>query len=633
MRITDISVDGFGVWHDLELRRLSPELTVFHGRNEAGKTTLMQFLRSVLYGVSPERRACYLPPVEGGRPGGTLGMQTDDGPFRVSRFADRGEHDVGRVTVELSDGTQQGDRLLREAIEHVDEPTFNNVFAVGLDEIQYLGTLGGSEAAQWIYRLTSGLDRISLYDVIQGLESSRRRLLNNDERSSEISRLLAVKEELQSEVAELAGQTRQWCQWGVEVAELDGQVRQLREELRDRERRARHVEVAMNIRPQWTKRAEVEVHLKGLDGLFPLDKSAIAELDELNDRIEEHERQRDILKGQRHQLRDEAEELGINESLCQNGCRIEGLAEQQEWLESLAEQSQEFQSEADQLTARFEAETSRLAQQWFNDSKRRLVLTEAQIEKLAPQRNALGAVQKELAAAEVEWNEFRGEEEKIRSRLESATSSSEKMGLPSDLQSAGDLVARLRRRLSVEQRIEQTRRSGVELEQQARTMLDGQVMPLRLYLFWAACVFGAAAFIASWALTQDNPQFGQAGAVLAVIAVLIPFFRWANESRKADELDSIHQQIESLNRELTEARAEKDKLDKELPVAEGSIVLRLQTAERHLAELEDILPVETDRRRASEASRTAKQALRDGTRTVGNRATGVAGGSQSDGPT
>ena len=76
MKITDIKIDGFGVWHDLSLRGLSPELTVFYGPNEAGKSTLMQFLRSVLYGVSPPRRERYLPPVAGGRPGGWLKVQT-----------------------------------------------------------------------------------------------------------------------------------------------------------------------------------------------------------------------------------------------------------------------------------------------------------------------------------------------------------------------------------------------------------------------------------------------------------------------------------------------------------------------------------------------------------------------------
>ncbi len=609
MRLTDICVDGFGVWHDLNLSRLSPEITVLHGPNEAGKTTLMQFLRSVLYGVSDDRRVTYLPPVNGGRAGGRLGVVTDDGPLTVSRYADRSDSDVGRVTVELPDGEQQGDRLLREAIENVDEATFHNVFAMGLDEIQHLGTLGGSAAAQWIYRLTSGLDRIMLYDVIVGLRSSRKKLVAPNDVPSETSKLLAERERLEGEIAELASQTRNWCQRGVEISEIDDRVADLRGEAREREQRARRVEVAMSIRPQWTQRLETDARINSLSDLYPLESSAIADLDELNGRIGEHERRRDVLKAQRHQLRDEAEQLGINEVLVQNCCRIEGLAEQQEWLESLAAQNAEFEAEADQLAARFESETSRLANQWFGDSERRLVLSPEQLEKLAPQRTAMETAERQLEQAELHYESHRGEEEKYASQLATATSSSERLGLPTNLQDAGDMVARLRRRLNTEQKIDQLRRSGVELEQQARDMLDGQVMPLRLYVAWGACVFGAAALLFAWAFSTGRPELGQAGGLLALISVLIPMFRWSGESRAADDLDSVHRQLDDVQRQLVAAREEKDELEADLPVADGSIVLRLQTAEKHLAELEDILPVESQARQANEASRSAKAAF------------------------
>ncbi len=289
-----------------------------------------------------------------------------------------------------------------------------------------------------------------------------------------------------------------------------------------------------------------------------------------------------------------------------NCCRIEGLSEQQEWLESLAAQSDEFEAEADKLASRFERETSRLAQQWFGDSDRRLVLTAEQLEKLAPQRTAMDAAQKQLERAELEYQSHRGEEEKYASQLATATTTGDRLGLPTNLQDAGDMVARLRRRLNVEQKIEQLRRSGVELEQQARDMLDGQVIPLRLYVAWGACVFGAAAFLFAWTFSEGRPALGQAGGLLALISILIPMFRWTNEARTADELDGVHRQIQDLQRQMVAAREEKDQLEKELPVADGSIVLRMQTAEKHLAELEDMLPVESERRRATEASRGAK---------------------------
>ena len=61
MRIKDIQVDGFGVWNNLKLDELPPGVTVLYGPNEAGKTTLMQFVRTVLYGFSPLRQTSRCP--------------------------------------------------------------------------------------------------------------------------------------------------------------------------------------------------------------------------------------------------------------------------------------------------------------------------------------------------------------------------------------------------------------------------------------------------------------------------------------------------------------------------------------------------------------------------------------------
>ena len=50
MRIENIHVDGFGVWNDKTLGPLEPQLNVFLGPNETGKSTLMAFIRSMLFG-------------------------------------------------------------------------------------------------------------------------------------------------------------------------------------------------------------------------------------------------------------------------------------------------------------------------------------------------------------------------------------------------------------------------------------------------------------------------------------------------------------------------------------------------------------------------------------------------------
>ena len=50
MKIENIHIDGFGVWNEKDWDQLAPGLNVFHGPNEKGKSTLMAFVRSILFG-------------------------------------------------------------------------------------------------------------------------------------------------------------------------------------------------------------------------------------------------------------------------------------------------------------------------------------------------------------------------------------------------------------------------------------------------------------------------------------------------------------------------------------------------------------------------------------------------------
>lgn len=60
MKITSLRIERFGVWEDLNLPKISRGLNVFFGPNEAGKTTLMQFIRTCLYGGGDDERARYI---------------------------------------------------------------------------------------------------------------------------------------------------------------------------------------------------------------------------------------------------------------------------------------------------------------------------------------------------------------------------------------------------------------------------------------------------------------------------------------------------------------------------------------------------------------------------------------------
>ncbi len=113
MKIKDIQIDGFGVWSGLSVDSLPDGMTVFYGPNEAGKTTLMQFLRTMFYGFTPERRQRYLPPVFGGKPGGAMRVTGPGGGYEITRRTQIDDPSViGQVAVTSSDGVTQGQHRL-----------------------------------------------------------------------------------------------------------------------------------------------------------------------------------------------------------------------------------------------------------------------------------------------------------------------------------------------------------------------------------------------------------------------------------------------------------------------------------------------------------------------------------------
>jgi len=231
MRINGLEIGGFGVWTNLKLEGLNHGINVLYGPNEAGKTTLLQFVRSVLYGFSPERRQ-YLPPLRGGRPGGTIDLGGPNGRFCLERYYDEESDSPNReqITLTAADGTRQGEHLVKVLLANVDEVTFNNVFAVGLREIQELGTLGDTEAAEQLYNLTAGLDRVSLVEVIDELATSRNRILDPRGNSCQVVKLLADREKLRGEIEELGGLTRCYARLLADRNLLEREIIRLEEE-------------------------------------------------------------------------------------------------------------------------------------------------------------------------------------------------------------------------------------------------------------------------------------------------------------------------------------------------------------------------------------------------------------------
>lgn len=163
MRIQRLEIGGFGRLHSRELE-LASGLTVLYGPNEAGKSTLLQFIRAMLFGI-PGRNypAERLEPVHGGLHGGILTARDAKGNAwsirRYSGGAEGGKGDRLKITVSGINGTVEElgqDELEKMLLGGVSRTMFRQLFAVSLDELQELGTLQSEEMNSYLFHAGIG---------------------------------------------------------------------------------------------------------------------------------------------------------------------------------------------------------------------------------------------------------------------------------------------------------------------------------------------------------------------------------------------------------------------------------------------------------------------------------------------
>ena len=240
MQIEEIYVDGFGLMVNKTLAP-APGLTVVRGLNEAGKTTLLAFVRSVLFGFEQKRYAA----MAGGRRGGRLTVRMADGRlFKIERYGERGGGGTLRVYDER--GTDRGADELGVLLQGVDGQLFRNVFAFGLAELAEFSHLNSQEVAARIYGAGLGLGSVSAIKVEGDLGGRAAALFKPGGSAPVINGVLKDLEKVDANLrgrdlpAEHLAKSRGLAESERARDELTGRLRSLAEEARryDRQRNA-----------------------------------------------------------------------------------------------------------------------------------------------------------------------------------------------------------------------------------------------------------------------------------------------------------------------------------------------------------------------------------------------------------
>ncbi len=644
MKVRDIQIDGFGVWSGLSVDSMPEGMTVFYGPNEAGKTTLMQFLRTMLYGFTAERRQRYLPPVFAGKPGGAMRVSGPGGGYEIARRATLNDPSiVGQLTVTSSDGITQGQHRLTSLLGSVDESIFTNVFAIGLRELQELSTLDDTAAADELYKLSSGLDRVSLVDVMRQLKAARGQIVSSSADLGQMTGMIAKREKLRDELEQLTVRGRRWGELAAHRKNQQNEIEELKQRVAQWELEAKAVETSLQVRDPWVQRDLARGRLKALNARVDLPENAIDKLREIHEQIEDKRRQIATVKEERKQIRRRASDMPVSKGILSLAGKIEAAGEQAPWISSLQKQIQRLESDFLQTQEQLIEDAKRLGlseqdqASLLNDKRLANMpdLSRQAISQLSgPSRDVRVYLQRLKQAKEQGLNDKK-EADRLALEINEFLSVRNEDDLQKAHKNCNELLLSLRKSQNLEDRLDKLVKQKREIETDAVSLESEEGLPvdhvIRLappFILGAIMlVMGLGKFFEwQWTSTAPVKAAGQmTTAALAAaaqadktmglllfllgMAVLIgTYYFWKRlEQGSRVDLKDCDSHLEALNAQLRKTEAERDELTKLMPEHGGSLEQRIREAEHDVAQCEGYLPVYHNFQAAQQRFRSAKQ--------------------------
>jgi uncharacterized protein YhaN len=632
MKIKDMHVDGFGVWTGLSVDGLPDGMTVFYGPNEAGKTTVMEFIRTVLYGFTHDRLQRYLPPLHGGTPGGTLRITGPGGGYLIRRRAQlNDEPSSGALSVTGADGIAQGQHRLAGLLGQVDESIFTNVFAIGLRELQELSTLDDTAAADELYKLSSGLDRVSLVDVLRQLQAARGHLAGSaaarNVDSAPLVRLLAQRSRLQDELENLSRQGRRWSELAALKQSQHDEITGLRQRLAATEKESRVVELAISVRDLWDRRARLSQQINDLEKKAQLPDDAPSELVKLEAQLAERREKLGQLRDQRKSLHDKAAELPVSPALLLLQNRIEAASEQAPWIELLQEQVQRLDQQLEQASRAVDEEAQRAG---LGDDERLALLEQGRVSQLpdlsrATLQSLAGPARQvrehlfQLKLARNEEAAERKQAEKINAQLREAAESLNGSSVSEAIKRQGEVITTFRQRIQVQEHLEKLTRHRKELEEEAVDLATAEALPVdRTILLGVPFVVGGLGVLygflkISGVMVEEQDSTWGTFIFLLGMAFLSVWYlgRQLMDRGTSLDLEDCDRQLENVRKQIKEVERQRDEVERLLPPGSASLDVRLREAEEELHRLESLLPVfhtgQAANVRAQQARKRAQQ--------------------------
>ena len=321
MKIDRIQIDGFGEYGGTSLPPLDRPVTIFHGPNEAGKSTLLAFIQTVLFGFPLRGAAEHYPPRSGDHHGGRIELVSDaDERLTVER---RRGPKGGPVTITAADGSLVPDSARPALLGHATASTFRSVFAFGLDELQQLESGDDSGINSRIY--SAGTGAAQLPQALKQLKERAEDIYAPRGSKQPVARVLAELQDIDGKLRDTQSQAQEYGEAVSRLAILEGEGAALDAALDAARAQVEELRRRRQAWDTWEALLEVETRLSEIPDRKGFPDDPIVRLSHLEDQLREADAGVSFARDQLKRAREQAERPVDGEELLRDAAAVEAI--------------------------------------------------------------------------------------------------------------------------------------------------------------------------------------------------------------------------------------------------------------------------------------------------------------------
>ncbi|WP_445486569.1 AAA family ATPase [Niallia sp. 03133] len=269
MFIKSITIYGYGKLENKSFT-IQDSLQVFFGENEAGKSTLMSFIHSILFGFPTKQQTelRYEPKQQHKYGGQLIASFPKHGLATIERVKGKA---AGDVTVTLENGRRGQDELLDELLDGIDKVLFQSIFSFNLHGLQNIHQLKSEDLGRFLFS-TGAVGSDALLKAENELQKQLDQRFRPSGKKPEINEKLAALKEKHRLLKVAEKSNSQYQHLLVQRINLEEEIKGSDEKKWSLEKEKRQLEEWIKIKPLVIEKKHLEKQMEPFKEMaFPLD--------------------------------------------------------------------------------------------------------------------------------------------------------------------------------------------------------------------------------------------------------------------------------------------------------------------------------------------------------------------------